>query len=71
MPIYFSWFITALLTLIVQLFLLASVAVQVEVETANGAFVEFEMPVRVVLRFFFNVKLLAALVVPTFVFGKV
>jgi len=44
-------------TLIVQLFLLSSVVVQVEVDTANGAAVEYEMPVRVVGKLFFNFSL--------------
>jgi hypothetical protein len=44
-------------TLIVQLFLLSSVVEQVEVDTANGAAVEYEIPVSVVLKLFFKVKL--------------
>lgn len=58
-------------TLIVQLFLLLNVVVQVEVEMAKGAFVEYERPVRVVDTLFFNVNFLAALVEPTLVLGKV
>jgi ABC-type uncharacterized transport system permease subunit len=58
-------------TLIVQLALVASVVPQVEVETANGAAAEYEIPVNVVGRLFFNVTFLAALVVPTFCFANV
>jgi hypothetical protein len=57
-------------TLIVHFFLLPSVAVQVEVETANGAPVEYEMPLRVVGELFVSVNLYAALVAPTFVLGN-
>ena len=54
-------------TLMVQLFLLSSVVPQVVVETENGPVVEWDMPVSVVFRLFFNVNLYAALVSPTFV----
>ena len=58
-------------TLMVQLFPLSKAAPQVEAETANGADAEYEMPVRVVGRLFFNVNFFAALVVPTFLLGNV
>jgi hypothetical protein len=51
----------------VQLSLLFSVVEQVEVETANGPVVEYEMLVRVVGKLFFNVTFLAVLLVPTLV----
>ena len=70
-PVAFPVAVGENVTLIVQLFLVSSVVPHVEVETANGAAVENEMPVNIVGRLFFKVKVCAALVVPTVVFGKV
>ena len=58
-------------TLMVQLLPLFNVVPQVEAETANGADVEYEIPVSVVDRLFSRVNFLTALVLPTFVVEKV
>jgi hypothetical protein len=70
-PVAFPVVVGENVMLIVQLFLLASVVPQVVVETAKGAAVEYVIPVRVMGRLFFSVKLCVALAVPTFVLGNV